>query len=73
MAAPNAATIAVHSPKSLEERARIYAFRYRVEIVKTGGASVFADEKKKVITDGLDARSLDRRRGPFAPSRFTIP
>ena len=54
MAAPKAATIAVNSPKSPEERARIYAFRYRVEIMKKGGASVFADEKKKVITDDLD-------------------
>ena len=58
MAAPKAATIAVHSPQSPEERARIYAFRYRVEIMKKGGASVFADDKKMTITDDLDESAV---------------
>ena len=58
MAAPKAATIAVHSPQSPEERARIYAFRYRVEIMKNCGASVFADDKKMVITDDLDESAI---------------
>lgn len=54
MAAPKAANIAVHSPQSPAEHGRIYAFRYRVEIMKKGGASVFADDKKMIITDDLD-------------------
>lgn len=54
MAGPKAANIAVHLPQSPEERARIYAFRYRIEIMKKGGASVFADDKKMIVTDDLD-------------------
>ena len=51
MAAPKAADIAVHSPRSPEERNRIYAFRYRIEIIKKGGVSVFADDKNKIVKD----------------------
>ncbi len=58
MAASKPATIAVHLPQSPEERARIYAFRYRVEIMKKGGASVFADDKKMSITDDLDVSAV---------------
>lgn len=58
MAAPKAASIAVRSPQTPEERARIYAFRYRVEIMKKGGASVFADDKKMLITDDLDESAV---------------
>lgn len=58
MAAPKAATIAVHLPQSAEERARIYAFRYRVEIMKKAGASVFADDKKMIVTDDLDESAV---------------
>lgn len=54
MAASKAANITVHLPKSPAERARIFAFRYRVEIMKKSGASVFADDKKMIITDDLD-------------------
>lgn len=54
MAASKSAAIAVHLPQSAEERARIFAFRYRVEIMKKGGASVYADDKKMIVTDDLD-------------------
>lgn len=58
MAAPKSAGIAVHSPKSPEERGRIYAFRYRIEIMSKGGASAFADDKKMIVTDDLDEAAV---------------
>ncbi len=59
MAEPTkSADIAVHTPQSDEERNRIYAFRYRWQIMKKGADSVFADHKKMIVRDPLDDAAL---------------
>ncbi len=46
--------ISIHSPQTEPERERVYSFRYRTQIDRNGGSSIYADHDSKMIKDELD-------------------